>query len=114
MMSGEPATRLCWEEAEKLFELYLTLAATEEMEERANIMRGKETAMAARISRAKRARGSVADAQESLWREFTTLALALDQLETQTATKRFAVATVVEADALLFEVCAAVSAQARI
>ena len=66
MMSGEPATRKCWEDTEKLFQLYLTLAAIEEMEERANSRRVKETAMAARISRTKRARGSVADAQESL------------------------------------------------
>ena len=109
MMSGEPATRLCWEDTEKLSQLYLTLAAIEEMEERANIMCVKETAVAARITRTKRARGSVADSQESLWREFTTLALALDQLETHIATKRFAVAAVVEADAFLFEVCAAVS-----
>ncbi len=108
MMSGEPATRLCWEDTEKLFQLYLTLAAIEEMEGMANSMRVKETAIAARINRTKRARGSVADAQESLWREFTTLALALDQLETQAATKRFAVAAVVEADTFLFEVCPAV------
>ena len=108
-MLGEPATRLCWEDTDKLFQLYLTLAAIEEMEGMANSMRVKETALAARINRSKRARGSVADAQESLWREFTTLAFALDKLETQTATKRFAVAAVVEADAFLLEVCAAVS-----
>jgi hypothetical protein len=108
-MLGEPATRLCWEDTEKLFLVYLTLAAIEEMEGMANSMRVKETALAGRINRSKRARGSVADAQESLWREFTTLALALDKLETQIATKRFAVAAVVEADAFLFEVCAAVS-----
>ncbi len=108
-MLGEPATRLCWEDTETLFQVYLTLAAIEEMEGMANSMRVKETAIAARINRTKRARGSVADAQESLWREFTTLALALDQLETQTATKRVAVAAVVEADTFLFEVCAAVS-----
>ncbi len=38
-MLGEPATRLCWEDTEKLFLVYLTLAAIEEMEERANSMR---------------------------------------------------------------------------
>ncbi len=108
MMSGEPANRLCWEETEKLLELYFTLAAIEEMEERANSMLVKETAMAARISRTKRARGSVADAQESQWREFTTHALALDQLETQIATSRSALAAIVEADTFLFEACAAV------
>ena len=94
---------------DKLFELYLTLAAIEEMEERANSMRVKETAMAARISRSKPAKGSGADAQASQWMEFTTPALALEQLETQIATKRFALAAVVEADTFLFEACAAVS-----
>ena len=109
MMSGEPANRLCWEETEKLLELCFTLAAIEEMEERANSMLVKETAMAARISRTMRARGSVADAQESQWRELTTHALALDQLETQLVTSRSALAAIVEADTFLFEACAAVS-----
>jgi hypothetical protein len=45
-MLGEPATRLCWEDTEKLFLVYLTLAAIEEMEGMANSMRVKETALA--------------------------------------------------------------------